>query len=1234
MVKPMKWTKTVTTGVLIASCITSTLPTQAFAMQANDYAEEFQAFVEGVENNKTDDAIADQAEQGTDQAAPVQPGAPAEQAAPAPQPTVPAASGETAPQGEPAAPAEDAQTSASPSAGVTEVDGKSDVAKKDELDADKVAGDKKEVAAEATDKAYAVEPAAETTAEATPAAETVEAAAQEQVLGTLEELFPCERLQEKLKNNGVPEKQPLKASDLEQVKHIDIQPNETINMRMTKKDCENLRYLVNLETLSIRGEDDDNAVSWVAEDPNALWASISKMQMLNFLALNDPNIKDSANLVINVPLLPKLTALQLADWTVNPWTGKGSGKVFQGSTINKKNLPALRSLDIAGTSLDNWSGVGTITTLTRLGAMKCGIEDVSFLSDNQDILYLDLSYNKILDASAAKGALASTGNPSLIISDQRRIISGGQKLTLHGGQNSARLPFQILFPGGIKPKATEVYALEGSGTNWKKKADGKLPAGVSYDSQSGEFTITREAAKALQEVNAYGTNAKMVAIGFEGQLPNQANPFSGKVFLEIAVTDQVPNNPPVIEGAKDVIINQGDEFKALEGVTAKDPDKGDSAKLTVDTSKLNVNKPGAYKVTYTATDKHNATVSKEITVTVNGVPTITGVAAAKTIVQGDAFNPMDGVIAQDHEQGTITNLVQVSKTYDVNTPGTYTITFTVTDNNKATATATMQLTVKANQAPVINASNLTIVEGDKFDAKKHATATDAEDGTLPVTVVKSDVNPDKYGEYHVTYSATDKKGLKTEKTITVTVLPKMIDLNFAPVIEGAVDKTIVQGDKFDKMAGVTATDKEQGKLVPTVTGNVDVNTPGTYKLKYEVVDNKGAKTVKEITVTVLKNQAPVINAQDVTITEGDKFDAKKHATATDAEDGTLPVTVVKSDVNPDKYGEYHVTYSATDKKGLKTEKTITVTVNPRQQDLNAAPTFEGLSDKTIMLGDEFDPKAGVTAKDAEDGEIEFTVKGKVDSTKVGAYELTYTAKDSKGAAVTKVITVTVKQPVVGLNQAPTINAADVTIVQGETFDPMSGVTATDPEDGELKFTVTGAVDTEVYGEYELVYQAIDKDGAKATKTIKVIVLPRLVSLNAVPTIDAHSVTIVQGEAFDPKAGVTANDAEDGKLAVKLESGSVDTATPGEYILVYSATDSAGARVTKTITVKVVAKQAEAGKPQKPGKPQQAGKPQKPGKPNGTAQLPQTGDASMVAAGATGLMGVLALAAERLRRRRK
>lgn len=134
---------------------------------------------------------------GSVHVAPVQPGAPAEQAAPAPQTVVPAVPEQTAPQGESAAPAEDARTGVSPSAGVTEVDGKTDVAKKDVPTADKVAGDKNEIAAEATDKADGVEPAAETAAEVAPAPEITETAAPapgdpKEVLGKFKTLLPSD----------------------------------------------------------------------------------------------------------------------------------------------------------------------------------------------------------------------------------------------------------------------------------------------------------------------------------------------------------------------------------------------------------------------------------------------------------------------------------------------------------------------------------------------------------------------------------------------------------------------------------------------------------------------------------------------------------------------------------------------------------------------------------------------------------------------------------------------------------------------------------------------------------------------------------------------------------------------------------------------------------------------------------------------------------------------------------
>ena len=120
---------------------------------------------------------------------------------PAPQTVVPAVPEQTAPQGESAAPAEDARTGVSPSAGVTEVDGKTDVAKKDVPTADKVAGDKNEIAAEATDKADGVEPAAETAAKVVPAPapapEITETAAPapgdpKEVLGKFKTLLPSD----------------------------------------------------------------------------------------------------------------------------------------------------------------------------------------------------------------------------------------------------------------------------------------------------------------------------------------------------------------------------------------------------------------------------------------------------------------------------------------------------------------------------------------------------------------------------------------------------------------------------------------------------------------------------------------------------------------------------------------------------------------------------------------------------------------------------------------------------------------------------------------------------------------------------------------------------------------------------------------------------------------------------------------------------------------------------------
>ena len=79
--------------------------------------------------------------------------------------------------------------------------------------------------------------------------------------------------------------------------------------------------------------------------------------------------------------------------------------------------------------------------------------------------------------------------------------------------------------------------------------------------------------------------------------------------------------------------------------------------------------------------------------------------------------------------------------------------------------------------------------------------------------------------------------------------------------------------------------------------------------------------------------------------------------------------------------------------------------------MNAAPVIHA-TDKTIEVGDEYDPKAGVTAKDAEDGDLTDkieVVKNTVDTKKAGKYEVTYKVTDSDGATRTKTIKVTVKE---------------------------------------------------------------------------------------------------------------------------------------------------------------------------------------------------------------------------------
>lgn len=107
------------------------------------------------------------------------------------------------------------------------------------------------------------------------------------------------------------------------------------------------------------------------------------------------------------------------------------------------------------------------------------------------------------------------------------------------------------------------------------------------------------------------------------------------------------------------------------------------------------------------------------------------------------------------------------------------------------------------------------------------------------------------------------------------------------------------------------------------------------------------------------------------------------------------------------------------------------------------------------------------------------------------------------------------------------------------------------------------------GIYEVEYSVTDSDGNTTTKTIKVTV-----KSDEKPVINAEDKTIEVGDKFDPKEGVTANDAEDGDLTkdIKILKNEVNPNVPGIYEVEYAVTDSDGNTTTKTIKVTVIPKE--------------------------------------------------------------
>lgn len=369
------------------------------------------------------------------------------------------------------------------------------------------------------------------------------------------------------------------------------------------------------------------------------------------------------------------------------------------------------------------------------------------------------------------------------------------------------------------------------------------------------------------------------------------------------------------------------------GYSATDERDGNITNQVIVTGTVNENKVGIYPVTYTVTNSYDisTTITRDVEVYIPE-PEIT--------IIGD--NPLShmvlepytdlGATAFDLIDGDITSKIQVSSNINVGIKGKYEVVYTVKNNNGKTTTKKRIVDVFAPKPVVtLNGNSFVKMFANELYEELGATATDEIDGdvTNDIKIIGS-VNPSKLGTYQLKYQVTnsfDEVGYKirtvqvTEPAISITLFGK------------SPDEAKVTRPYFEP--GYVATHELLGDITNKieVSGNVNTNKLGTYKINYKYTDNNFlipfgvTREVQVIPpeVTLKLNGGDVV---DLLVTDVYR---ELGATATDEIDGDISHLInIKGAVNTNVEGEYTIDYEVTSNYGVKQIVTRIVNINPNE----------------------------------------------------------------------------------------------------------------------------------------------------------------------------------------------------------------------------------------------------------------------------------------------------------------
>ncbi|WP_276502642.1 PKD domain-containing protein, partial [Terrimonas pollutisoli] len=380
-------------------------------------------------------------------------------------------------------------------------------------------------------------------------------------------------------------------------------------------------------------------------------------------------------------------------------------------------------------------------------------------------------------------------------------------------------------------------------------------------------------------------------------------------------------------------------------------------------------------------------------------------------LNGTGSSDADGTIASYQwtqvsgpNTATIGNATQASASLSGLIAGTYNFRLTVRDNDGATDTDDVTVTVNPapNQAPVANAGNNITITLPTSTATLNGTGSSDADGTIAsyqwtqvsgpntatignATQASASLSGLIAGTYNFRLTVRDNDGATDTDDVTVTVNPAPV-VNRAPVANAGNNITITLPTSTATLNGTGSSDADgtiasyqwtqvSGPNTATIGNATQASASlsgliaGTYNFRLTVRDNDGATDTDDVTVTVnpapVVNQAPVANAgNNITITLPTST-ATLNGTGSSDADGTIAsyqwtqvsgpntatignATSASASLSGLIAGTYNFRLTVRDNDGATDTDDVTVTVNPAPV-VNQAPVANAGNNIAITL---------------------------------------------------------------------------------------------------------------------------------------------------------------------------------------------------------------------------------------------------------------------------------------------